>query len=106
MKILFSIGLKQYFYKKDNIIVLERLDNKINDIIKINKIFMLDYNPTCIKIGHPYLLNYFLKAKVISHDMGIRNKIIKFKRRKNYIKNIGYRICTTSIKIVGIYKWG
>ena len=55
-----------------------------------------------VKVGAPYLDGGKVTATVVDHGRHKKIKIIKFKRRKNYRKQMGHRQYFTQIEITGI----
>ena len=55
-----------------------------------------------VKVGTPYLKGGNVTATVVDHGRRDKIKVIKFKRRKNYRKQMGHRQYFTQIEITGI----
>ena len=55
-----------------------------------------------VKVGTPYLKGGKVTATVVDHGRRDKIKVIKFKRRKNYRKQMGHRQYFTQIEITGI----
>ncbi|WGS66180.1 50S ribosomal protein L21 [Enterobacteriaceae bacterium ET-AT1-13] len=96
-------GGKQYKIVKNKILRLEKINNKIGEIIKFEKILLFVKNKY-IKIGNPFVENIIIEAEIINHGKDIKKKIIKFKRRKHHLKQIGHRQKYTEVKIIKIIK--
>lgn len=101
MYAIFTSGGKQEIAKEGTIIQLDKLNNKIGEIIEFNKILMIS-NEKKIKIGTPFIKKSKISAKVISHIKGKKIKITKFLRRKHSKKQKGHRQWFTQIKIINI----
>jgi large subunit ribosomal protein L21 len=54
------------------------------------------------KIGQPYVESGKVIAEVISQGRHKKIKIIKFKRRKHHMKQMGHRQYFTEIQVTGI----
>jgi large subunit ribosomal protein L21 len=63
------------------------------DVIKVEKIEA---------DGAPYLEGGKVTATVVDHGRRDKIKVIKFKRRKNYRRQMGHRQYFTQIEITGI----
>ncbi|WMC20209.1 MAG: 50S ribosomal protein L21 [Enterobacteriaceae bacterium PSpyr] len=92
---------KQYKIKENQILKIEKKKKKIGEKIIFKKILLFIKNKV-IKIGHPYIKNIMVEAKILNHSKSKKIKIIKFKRRKNQRKKIGHRQNYTNIKIIKI----
>ncbi|MFT8229855.1 MAG: 50S ribosomal protein L21 [Enterobacterales bacterium] len=103
MYAVFQSGGKQYLAKKGKIIRLEKLDNLIGDIIELNKVLMIVENNK-VDLGKPYIKNKKIIAIVVAHGKHNKIMIIKFKRRKHFMKRQGHRQLFTDIKITNIDK--
>jgi large subunit ribosomal protein L21 len=55
-----------------------------------------------VKIGAPYLEGGKVTVTVLDHGRREKIKVIKFKRRKNYRRQMGHRQYFTQIEITGI----
>ena len=55
-----------------------------------------------VKIGAPLVEGAKVTAEVLSHGRHKKVKIMKFKRRKHHMKQMGHRQWFTEVKITGI----
>ncbi len=55
-----------------------------------------------IKIGAPNVEGAKVTAEVVGHGRHDKVKILKFKRRKHHMKQMGHRQWYTEVKITGI----
>lgn len=55
-----------------------------------------------LEIGKPYLTNYEVAAKVLSHTKGDKIRVFKMKRKTRYHKTIGHKQPYTNIEILDI----
>ena len=55
-----------------------------------------------VKIGAPYLEGAKVTATVAANGRGDKVKIVKFRRRKHYRREMGHRQSYTEIEITGI----
>ncbi len=95
-------GGKQFKIKKKEIITVEKINKKIGEKIKLNIIMLFKKNKKII-IGKK-LNNYCIIGKIKKHIKNKKIKIIKFKRRKNYLRIKGHRQKFTLLKIKSINK--
>ena len=63
---------------------------------------MLVANGDDVKIGAPVVEGAKVSAEVVSHGRGKKVRIMKFKRRKHHMKQMGHRQWYTEVKITGI----
>ena len=73
-------GGKQYRVKENDIIFVEKLDNKKGDKIDIKDVLLLSNDEKNIKVGTPFLKGKSIKAEVLEQKKG--KKIIVFKKKK------------------------
>lgn len=102
MYAIFICKNKQYKANVGEIIKTEKIEKNIGETIDFNKILMIKDQST--HIGKPYLINYLIRAVIISQKKNKKINIIKFKRRKHYKKQQGHRQKFTEIKITEIIK--
>jgi large subunit ribosomal protein L21 len=94
-------GGKQYRVSAGDILNIEKLDADIGAQIEFDKVLLIN-NETDTKIGSPYVDNAKVKAEVLSHDRGEKIRIVKFRRRKHFLKQAGHRQDYTQVKITDI----
>ena len=95
-------GGKQYKVKENDIILVEKLENKKGDSINLNQILLLSNDEKKIQIGTPLLKGVSVKAKVLEQKKQKKVLVFKKKRRKNYKKKTGHRQNITVLKILKI----
>ena len=95
-------GGKQYKVKENDIILVEKLENKKGDSINLNQILLLSNDEKKIQIGTPLLKGVSVKAKILEQKKQKKILIFKKKRRKNYKKKTGHRQNITVLKILKI----
>jgi large subunit ribosomal protein L21 len=98
MYAIIEIGGHQYKVSESQELFVNRLENKVNDVISINRVLMVS-GENGTKIGAPVLDGASVQATVIEHAKG--DKLIVFKkiRRKQYQKSTGHRQLVTKIRI-------
>ena len=95
-------GGKQYKVKENDIILVEKLENKKGDSINLNQILLLSNDQKKIQIGTPLLKWVLVKAKILEQKKQKKILVFKKKRRKNYKKKTGHRQNITVLKILKI----
>ncbi|KAM0947359.1 putative ribosomal protein L21 [Dioscorea sansibarensis] len=96
------VGSRQYIVFPGRFIYTQRLKGaKINDKIILSKVLLVGTR-TKAYIGEPVVTNAAVHAVV--EEQGLDRKVIvfKYKKKKNYRRNIGHRQPNTRIKITGI----
>ncbi|RWR74833.1 50S ribosomal protein L21, chloroplastic [Cinnamomum micranthum f. kanehirae] len=96
------VGSRQYIVIPGRYIYTQRLKGaNVNDKIILNKVLLVG-TKTHTYIGRPVVENAAVHAVV--EEQGLNKKVIvfKFKKRKNYRRNIGHRQPNTRIRITGI----
>jgi len=92
---------KQYMIKENAVLKVDILNANINDIVYIDKILFLNYENK-ISIGTPFVDGKKIALKVMSHIKSKKILVLKFKRRKNYLKRHGHRQNYTLLKFLHI----
>ncbi|KAJ6795514.1 50S ribosomal protein L21 [Iris pallida] len=96
------IGSRQYIVFPGRFLHTQRLkDANVNDKIILNKVLLVGTR-TKTYIGQPVVTNAAVHAVV--EEQGLDKKVIvyKYKKKKNYRRNIGHRQPNTRIRITGI----
>lgn len=96
------IGSRQYIVFPGRYIYTQRLkDANVDDKIILNKVLLVGTR-TSTYIGKPVVPNAAVHAVV--EEQGLNPKVIvfKYKKKKNYRRNIGHRQPNTRIRITGI----
>ena len=102
MYAVFETGGKQYRVAKGDTIRVERLDAEDGSDIEFDKVLLLSDGADKITLGTPYVDGGKVVATVKSTGRGKKIRIIKFKRRKQYMKQAGHRQAFTEIEITKI----
>ncbi len=98
---VFSSGGKQHRVTEGEVVRIERLSVEPGEEIVFDTVLMVaDGNQ--VSVGTPYVDGGKVTAEVIANDRGKKIRVIKFKRRKNYIRTQGHRQWFTEVKITGI----
>ncbi len=96
------IGSRQYIVFPGRYIYTQRLKGaNVNDKIILNRVLLVG-TKTSTYIGKPVVSNAAVHAVV--EEQGLNPKVIvfKYKKKKNYRRNIGHRQPNTRIRITGI----
>lgn len=101
MYAVIETGTKQYKVSKDDIILVEKLDAKEGQTIKLNKV-LLAKDGTSIKVGAPYIKGAHVDCLVIGEVRGDKLIAFKYKKRKSEKKKIGHRQNLLKLKVKSI----
>lgn len=96
-----EIAGQQFKVEKDQMIYVNRLNNKEGEKIEFDSVLLLD-NDGKVKVGTPTIKNTKITAKVMSHLKADKIQVFKKKRRKGYQVLNGHRQQLTQIKIDSI----
>lgn len=94
-------GGKQYRVSEGQAIKLEKLSAEPGEKINFDKVLMIGVGEN-IHVGAPYLNGGQVTAEVLTHARGKKIRIIKFRRRKHYRRQMGHRQHYTEVKITAI----
>ena len=103
MYAVIQTGGKQYRVSKGDVIIVEKLDAKVGETVKLDCLLISDNGKT--EIGNP-LLNTSVDAKVLEHGKGDKVIIFKYKPKKDYRKKQGHRQPFTKLEITGLKATG
>ncbi len=101
MYAVFKTGGKQYRASTGDVIKIEKIEAEKGATVELDQVLMVGEGED-VKIGTPYLEGGKVTATVIDQGRRDKIKIIKFKRRKNYRRQMGHRQYFTQIEITGI----
>ncbi|AHE66532.1 50S ribosomal protein L21 [Legionella oakridgensis] len=101
MYAVIKTGGKQYRVKEGDVLKIEQLSAEVGSNVDFSEVLMIadGDNVTC---GTPFIANAMVKAEILEHARHKKIKIIKFRRRKHHMKQMGHRQYYTQIKITGI----
>lgn len=101
MYAVIKTGGKQHRVVEGEILNVELLEAAAGDKIDFDEVLMLG-NGTEVKIGAPYVAGSKVSAEVVGHGRADKIRVIKFRRRKHFRKQMGHRQWFTQIKITAI----
>jgi large subunit ribosomal protein L21 len=101
MYAVFKTGGKQYRATTGDILKVEKIEAEKGATVELDQVLMVGEGED-VKIGAPYLEGGKVTATVVDHGRREKIKVIKFKRRKNYRRQMGHRQYFTQIEITGI----
>lgn len=98
---VFSSGGKQHRVTEGEVVRLEMLDAEPGQQVVFDKVLLVADGDN-VSVGAPYVDGGKVTGEVVSHDRARKIRIIKFRRRKNYMRRQGHRQWYTDVKITGI----
>ncbi len=101
MYAVFTTGGKQYKVQQGDRLKVERLAAEEGAELEFDKVLLVG-DVDDVKVGAPYLDGVKVSARVTTHGRGKKIKVVKFKRRKNYLRTQGHRQAYTEVEITGI----
>jgi large subunit ribosomal protein L21 len=94
-------GGKQYRVEEGQTLKVEKIETATGEAIQLDKVLLVG-NGDDVKIGQPVVECAKVTAEVVAHGRHKKVKIIKFRRRKHSMKQMGHRQWFTELKITGI----
>ncbi len=101
MHAVIATGGKQYRVKEGDVLRVEKLGLDQGEKVNFEEVLMVSDGETH-NIGTPLLESAKVTAEVMSNGRSKKVKIMKFKRRKHHMKQMGHRQSYTEIKIKSI----
>ena len=94
-------GGKQYRVEEGQTLKVEKLEVATGETVELEKVLLIG-NGDDVKIGAPVVEGAKVTAEVVNHGHHKKVKILKFKRRKHHMKQMGHRQWFTELKITSI----
>ncbi len=98
---VFQSGGKQHRVAEGDVVQLELIQAEPGDEVVFDKVLMVANGDT-VNVGEPYVKGGTVTGEVLRSDRGKKIRVIKFKRRKDYMRRQGHRQWFTEVKITGI----
>jgi large subunit ribosomal protein L21 len=94
-------GGKQYRVSEGDKLRVEKLAADAGTDIELDQVLMVGDGDD-VRVGRPFVAGGRVTATVEGHGRGKKVMIVKFRRRKHYMKRQGHRQWYTELKITGI----
>ena len=101
MYAVISTGGKQYRVGEGSVLRVEKLDAEAGASVEFDKLLLVGQGDQ-VKVGAPFLNGGKVVATVQSHGKGEKKTIVKFRRRKHYLRQGTHRQPYTEIKVTSI----
>ena len=101
MYAVFESGGQQHRASQGDVVELERIDADPGEKITFDSVMLVSDGEN-LEIGKPFVPNGKVIAEVLRHERAPKIQVIKFKRRKNYLRRNGHRQHHTVVKVTEI----
>ena len=98
---VFQSGGKQHRVREGDVVKLELLTAEPGEEVVFDKVLLVA-NGDDVNVGAPYVESGKVTGEVVRSDRAKKVKVIKFKRRKDFLRRQGHRQWFTEVKITGI----
>jgi large subunit ribosomal protein L21 len=101
MYAVIKTGGKQYRVKTGDVLKIEQLSHEVGSDIDFSDVLLI-VDGEKSTVGTPLIPKAVVKANVVSQGRHKKIKIIKFRRRKHHMKQMGHRQNYTEVTITAI----
>jgi large subunit ribosomal protein L21 len=101
MYAVFRTGGKQYRATKGDVLRLEKIEAEEGASVDFDDVLLIG-DGSDIKVGNPVIAGGLVSAKVLRQGKSRKVPVVKFKRRKNYLRQGTHRQFFTEVEITGI----
>jgi large subunit ribosomal protein L21 len=101
MYAVIKTGGKQYRVMQGETLRVEKLDAEVGAEIHFDEVLLIGEGEG-VRVGTPFLPDARVAAKVKAHGRDDKVRIIKFRRRKHHMKQMGHRQHYTEVEITAI----
>jgi large subunit ribosomal protein L21 len=101
MYAVIATGGKQYRVAEGDVVRIEKLAAELGATVEFDKVLLVA-NGSDVKIGAPLVAGGKVSGVVAKHGKGDKKVIVKFRRRKHYMRQGTHRQFFTDVKITGI----
>jgi large subunit ribosomal protein L21 len=98
---VFKSGGKQHRVSEGAVVRLELIDAEPGSSLTFDEVLLVAEGDN-VTVGAPYVAGGTVTAEVVGHDRHDKIRIIKFRRRKHYMRRAGHRQWYTDVRITGI----
>ncbi len=101
MYAVIATGGKQYRVEKGSVLRIEKLTAEPGAAVSFDQVLLVG-NGEGVKVGAPLVSGASVAATIERHGKGDKVSIVKFRRRKHYLRMKGHRQPFTEIKVTDI----
>ncbi len=102
MYAIIKSGGKQYKVAAESTLKVEKLVGEVGTAVDLTEVLMV-VDGDRVALGRPILEGARVEAEITAHGRGPKLKIVKFRRRKHYRKQMGHRQDYTEIRVRTIH---
>lgn len=96
-----STGGKQYRVSEGTVVRIEKLEADAGATVEFDRVLLVGEGAS-VAIGAPLVAGAKVTATVQSHGKSDKVPVVKFRRRKHYLRMKNHRQQYTEIKVTGI----
>ena len=101
MYAVIATGGKQYRVNEGSVLRIEKLEAEAGASIEFDRVLLVADGDK-VQVGAPFIVGGKVTATVQSHGQGRKVPIVKFRRRKHYLRQGNHRQKFTEVKVTGI----
>ena len=101
MYAVFRTGGKQYRAAKGDVLRLEKIEGDEGAKVEFDEVLLVGEGSD-VKVGSPLLSGSVVSGTVLRQGKSRKVPVVKFKRRKNYLRQGSHRQFFTEVEITGI----
>ena len=101
MYAVIATGGKQYRVAEGDVVRFEKLPAEPGAEVEFDKVLVVGQGAD-VKVGRPYVEGGKVTGTVQVHGKGDKVRIVKFRRRKHYLRQGTHRQPYTEVRITGI----
>jgi large subunit ribosomal protein L21 len=94
-------GGKQYRVSEGSVLRIEKLPADAGATVEFGEVLLVGQGDS-VKLGKPFLAGAKVTATIQSHGKAAKVRIVKFRRRKHYLRQKNHRQPFTEVKVTGI----
>ncbi|GMV69365.1 MAG: 50S ribosomal protein L21 [Pseudomonadota bacterium] len=94
-------GGKQYRVQQGEVLRVEKLCAETGSQVEFDRVLLIGEGEN-LAVGRPFVEGGKVTATVRSHGKGEKVEIVKFRRRKHYMRRKGHRQSFTEVEITAI----
>ena len=101
MYAVIATGGKQYRVAEGDVVRIEKLAAELGATVEFDEVLLVGSGAD-VKVGAPLVAGSKVSGVVHKHGKGEKKAIVKFRRRKHYLRQGTHRQFYTDVKITGI----
>ncbi|MBK7902069.1 MAG: 50S ribosomal protein L21 [Proteobacteria bacterium] len=101
MYAVIATGGKQYRVAEGDVVRIEKLAAELGATVEFGEVLLVGSGAD-VKVGAPLVVGSKVSGVVHKHGKGEKKAIVKFRRRKHYLRQGTHRQFYTDVKITGI----